>query len=304
MRSTSCGSRDRALDERQVIRSRPRRHATPRGSRRSRPDPPRRAARPRSPAASADSRRRMRTSRPRASGVAADAVTSASPRAAVPPPPKGRLVRQRRRTTGRAGSDRTPGPHTACCARATQTLGARRFRRRRGGAPRRASSPPARTRRTWHPQGVNGSAVRPSVVTTPTSPRQRAVGGIHGQCHMRRRPAAPRARAHLGRAARRACVLRPARRCGPAAHGRRATSRTTGRKGARPIPPATITTSDPARRRRPTPPNGPRTPTMSPERRPAQRPRGRPHRPDRVTELALVAGTPADRDGTSPTPNA
>ena len=89
-------------------------------------------------------------------------------------------------------------------------------------------------------------------------------GGVDGHEHLEP-PLRPRRRAPRRTGAGRGCARRRAARAARSARGRPSRCRTAGRSGARPIPPATITTSAPSTSSTGQGvPNGPRTPSACP----------------------------------------
>ena len=236
--------RDRALDEREVVRALRPSRAAPRGSTRSRPRRRARAARPRSRAARAGSRRTRRTSRRRASACrrAHSSRTASSGSTSLAAVDRA-VAADERRAELAVAAVADPALHVAL-HRDVDPL-----RRRR-----RARAAPARAKRIMI-SGPQTNAVaapgrsarrRRASATTPTLPSQPASARVDGDVDLE--SCAASARAPSGRAGRRACGCRRAAR--PRRSRARCASdagRATGRSGARPMPPATITTSPPGR---------------------------------------------------------
>ena len=134
-------------------------------------------------------------------------------------------------------------------------------------------------------------------VTRPTCPAQPrgATSTVTLDLERRHRRATPPA--PPGRARRRESGRRRGRRPSRTAPVRPRTWWTTGRNGAKPMPPPTTSTSDPSATATGQPtPNGPRTPTIEPGREAAQRPGRGADGADRVTHLPARSGAAAHRD--------
>ena len=296
IRSTSVGGGDRALDQRHVVRARAGRRWTPRGSARSGPPP------------ASGEQLVLAVEQGQLAAVAGGELPHGEGRACAITAP-GRSAAARPRRSRRPGPSRqtssgpswqcphSPMPHFMLRSSDTRMSLGRDAPCAAAPARRTASSAPGRTGRRVVRLGSSASRASGSV-TKPTGPSQPGGGLVDGELHLEVRRGRPARRARRGTGTRPACGRPRSAAPGRSRRARPARRAATGRSGASPTPPATITQVAPGRGRQI--PAGAERPADPDQRRPArlvQRPADRADVADRLRQRA-VAGrrVTADRD--------